>query len=703
VAIEAHATHDHPPASDPSEQQLTTRADWFGGAWREAFAVGLLVALWSLLFRGFDGGRWSDIPIFKSFIDPTLYVNDPFIYSLHNGTPAAYTYRFIAAVAGALSFLPLDAALFVLYLPTSVVSLALLYRLALYLVDDRLGAGLLLLFYVAGFRLLTVGSAILHSAELTPAFLALPFQIGALYAFLRKSHALAGALAGLGVVVHAPTSSYVGLAIGLAYLLRIRHYGPRNVAVAGGLMLLCAAPAVVGALRDHTDSLPGWALQLARIELATDISLAIAWDRAALRLYNGFGLVLLGLALMGTMQRSQHAQGRANAVIPQRSEGSHADQSPAPWREIPRRTLLGMTGTLIDFGHAALADGKVENERRRAVLALFGAVVILCGFAFAFIDVALRGPISTLVARLQFPRSAWIVNLIGLVYLAHYLRLAWATERLPRLPLVALGGAMLVSPSGFVPIEPVWLAATTLIVAGEVAGRVTHGERRRLAFRALDGLTITAVVGLAATSLRVQRTTLFDFNDAVRAAAVIGVLLSAWLLVLVLRGRADRTVALGAGLALALAGAFAVRGSDDWLYQTRHRGGLASAAEFQEWARSSTPKDSVFLILPSEPNNDTFYKHAERAVYLVRERANQAVYFREHNLEFQDRVLALGVSGVLRYREELDPQYRRLTEARVRELAARFGVTHFVPARAGEFTFPIVYQQGGWTVYEVTP
>ena len=54
------------------------------------------MALWSLLFRGFDGGRWSDIPIFKSFVDPSLYVNDPFVYALHDGTPAAYTYRFIA-------------------------------------------------------------------------------------------------------------------------------------------------------------------------------------------------------------------------------------------------------------------------------------------------------------------------------------------------------------------------------------------------------------------------------------------------------------------------------------------------------------------------------------------------------------------------------------------------------------------------------
>jgi hypothetical protein len=95
--------------------------------------------------------------------------------------------------------------------------------------------------------------------------------------------------------------------------------------------------------------------------------------------------------------------------------------------------------------------------------------------------------------------------------------------------------------------------------------------------------------------------------------------------------------------------------------------------------------------------------NADRAIYLVRERANQAVYFPSHNQEFRARVEGLGVSNVLRYREELDQAYRRLTEQRIRALAAEFKVTHFVPARAGDFSFPVVYQEGGWTVYEVTP
>jgi hypothetical protein len=69
--------------------------------WREPLLAGLLFTLWSLSTRGFDGARWSDVPIIKSFADPRLYRQDPFIMVLHDGTPAAYPYQLIAAVVQA--------------------------------------------------------------------------------------------------------------------------------------------------------------------------------------------------------------------------------------------------------------------------------------------------------------------------------------------------------------------------------------------------------------------------------------------------------------------------------------------------------------------------------------------------------------------------------------------------------------------------
>jgi hypothetical protein len=614
------------------------------GSWREALIAGLIGTLASLLFRGFEGGRWSDIPIFKSFVDPRLYLNDPFVQALHDGTPAAYTYRVIAAVIGALPWLPIEGALFVLFVPASIAGLALAYRLARQLVGDRVSAIVFLCLYVAGFRLLTVGSPILNSAELTPAFLALPLQLGALYLFLRERHALTGIVAGLAIVIHAPTSSYVGLAIGLAYVIRIRHYGVRNVATAGLLMLLCSAPTVVGAIAQHSEPLPGWALQLARIELATDISMSVNWSRGGFLLYNVLGGLLLLAAMM---------------IAP-------------------------------------------AGSTRRAVLALFAAVAVLCAVAFVFIDVSLRGPISTLVARLQLPRAAWVVDIVGLVYLAHLLRQAWRMRWAPRPLLMILFGALLVSPSDFAPLEPVWVVATPLLVLTFLSRHWLAEPQRRRFDLGVVVLAALSVVGFAALRLTTRRLWQLDLDDGVKAAAMIAVLVVGSQIVVLARRWLPMRSAAVAGLAVVVIGAFLVRGSTGWIYQLQHRGGLASAAAFQEWARTQTPVDSVFLILPSEPNNDDFYMNADRALYLVRERANQAVYFPSHNQEFRARVEALGVSEVLRYREELDQAYRRLTEDRIRDLAARFKVTYFVPARAGDFSFPIVYQEGGWTVYQVT-
>ncbi|MFN8521705.1 MAG: hypothetical protein U0821_01190 [Chloroflexota bacterium] len=607
--------------------------------WREALAVGTVAAIWSLLFRGFDGGRWSDIPIIKSFVDPRLYVHDPFIYSLHDGTPAAYTYQFIALVVGALSFTSLDAALFVLYLPTSVVSLAIVYRIALHLAGNRFSATVVLALYIASFRLTSVGSAILHSAELTPAFLALPLQLAGLYGFLTGRHLLAGAATGLALNVHAPTTSYVGGAIGIAYLLGIRGAGVRAVAVAGFSMLLCGMPAILGSVTRHTDALPGWALQLARIELATDLSVLVNWDRLPLRAHNLAGLALLGLGLLSTGQR----------------------------------------------------------QHRWSVLRIVVGVIALCAVSVVFIDLYLRGPVSTLVARLQFPRAAWLVNVLGLPFVASYLVRAWQDGSQPRTLVLTLFGAMLVSPSDFSPAEPLFLSAALAIVLIAAAQRWTT-----LPTRSLEAVGPALVAAVASARAFGTRYWIVDLNDGLKAAAMAAALLAGWGLWLLLKNRTGEKTALGAALFLALLGAWGIRGSTDWLFELRHRGGLNAAAEFQQWASEQTPIDSVFLILPSEPNNETFYKNANRALFLMRERANQAVYFTAHNYEFRDRVLAIGGTDVLRYREELDSAYRRLTEERIREMGRLYGVTHFVPARTAEFTFPVVYQRGGWTVYKVS-
>jgi len=603
--------------------------------------MGAIFTLWSVAFRGFDGGRWSDIPIFKSFMDPELYKMDPFITALHDGTPAAFTYQTVGVLARAFG---LETTLTLLFIPASVASIAVLYQLARDVTGERLAAAFFLLCYVASFRLLTVGSTILHSAETTPAFLALPFQVGGLLAAFRGRHWLAGLLLGLGLDVHAPTTILIALGVGAIWLALIPRIGIRQPLIGGLVLLLAGAPAIVGSLGQHTDALPLWALYLAKAELATDISTATAFETWHLRLRNLIGAALLVTAFLC-----------------------------AP----PKRNRLELL---------ALAVGSL----------------LMCLAALIFFDISLKTPLSTMIARLQFPRSVWLVNVFGLMLLAGLIVQSWRGNTVPRWLLAALTASLLLSPRDFIPWEPIWPVSASLIIGLLVV--------RRFIPRFSKPATMLAAVVLAATiaavffaSLTGRRINDIDISQGV---LVDGLSILAVSLVLLLPrfshvAPSQRTTVIGA--AVVLTGALVLARFETWQYQRSHAGGLRAADEFQAWARTSTPVDSVFLTLPSEPNNDNFYKLSERALYLVRERANQAVYFPRHNEEFRLRLEALGIDDPVAYKSDLDRAYRRLDESQLRRLARDFGVTHFVPARAVDLPFPIVYQSGGWTVYEVSP
>lgn len=637
-AVEARVAAAAAPGDGPRQAGQTVRGPSAAG-WGEAVLVGALTTVWSLAERGFAGGRWWDVPGIKSFIDPRLYRQDPFVWTLHNGTPAAYPYQLIAAVARGLPFLSLDQVLLLLYLPVTLAALTLLYRIGLVLSGSRAAAILFLVLYVAGFRLVTIGSSVLHSAETTPQTLALPLQLGALAALLAGRLRLAGLLLGLAFNLHMPSTVLIAGAFGLYQVLSARRLGLKSVAVSLGLMVLAGSPALAGSLLYHADQLPLWALYLARLDTATDVSFTINFSTRALAAYNLLGLGLVALAL-----------------------------------------------------RAAPADAG-----RRLTLLFLLAVGVMCAGALLFFDLSLRTPLSTLVTRLQLPRSAWLLNVLGLLYLARYLVEGWRTGRLPRSAVLLSVAAMLAAQPELPPLDPLWLAAGSLVLA---VGLLPRLRAWPLADWAPVGL---ALVAGAAGAARLASSDL-DFGLALRTIVVLAGLALGWGLAVVLhRRRSTLRYATGAGVVVGLLVAAGLQRADEWRYAAAHKGGLQSAAAFQEWARTQTPLDSVFLLLPSEPNNEAFYRNAERAVFLVRQRANQALYFREHNLEFERRVRALGVDQPLRYREDLDAAYRRLTEDQVRMLAREFGVTYFVPARAGSFSFPIVYQAGGWTVYEVRP
>jgi hypothetical protein len=314
--------------------------------------------------------------------------------------------------------------------------------------------------------------------------------------------------------------------------------------------------------------------------------------------------------------------------------------------------------------------------------------------ALLFVDLSLQTPFSTLAERLQLTRSAWLLNLLGLIYLTRLLVVGWRAGRLPKPLALLLVAAMLEAPPDWNHLDPLLLAGWVLLLAQQL------GRRPLLDRLGTWGPWALALLGGLAGAAHLELKEL-DFGLSLRTTIVFGGLALGWGLYEALTRRGVDARRAAPALALGLLCAVGVRQADNWSYANAHKGGLKAAADFQDWARTKTPLDSVFLILPSEPNNQDFYRRAERALYLARDRSQWIVYFREQAFEFQRRVQAFGIDQPARYRDDLDNAYRRLTEDQVRQLARDFGVTHFVPARAGSYSFPIVYQSGGWTVYDV--
>ena len=86
---------------------------------------------------------------------------------------------------------------------------------------------------------------------------------------------------------------------------------------------------------------------------------------------------------------------------------------------------------------------------------------------------------STLVARLQLPRAAWLLNLFGLLGVAGYVARGWRTGSLPRPLALLLLAPLLVAPPDFLPLDPLLVVAVPLLVAQALwpagSGRVSSG------------------------------------------------------------------------------------------------------------------------------------------------------------------------------------------------------------------------------------
>src|SRR6185295_4202503 len=179
---------------------------------------------------------------------------------------------------------------------------------------------------------------------------------------------------------------------------------------------------------------------------------------------------------------------------------------------------------------------------------------------------------------------------------------SWRTGDVPRWLLATLAASMLLSPRDFIPWEPIWPVATSLTIATILARRYAPALARIAA--TVSALALSAILaGVLVMSVMGRRITDVDVSQGVLVSILAIMAVAALVLVpRLIRQRPSSQVTMAAATITVIA-ALGLARFESWQFQRSHAGGLRAAEEFQTWARTSTPLDSVFLTLPSEPNN----------------------------------------------------------------------------------------------------
>ena len=401
-------------------------------------------------------------------------------------------------------------------------------------------------------------------------------------------------------------------------------------------------------------------------------------------------------------------------------------------------TSMYGTFALVYFGAAFLLDPGYRREWIRWARTL-GLLLALCAFPLVLAARALGDPLRDpgtwlKVSRfrswwhmypLRWERADFLVAgaLLGLLVLFvglgggafHRLRrhaLVWSGAAVAWLSLAYLGAYVFVSPKILLGqpgrATDLWIcfAAMTIVaigaaklesepgassVAGDELSRETWGWPGRLSVAAFVGPFILwtptgwilAAAGLAGLAIPPVWRFVFDRGNPRRVALLLvsWCCLSALLLVAI---RASRT------------------GLTEALVERPH----AVVREVAVWARSSTPREAVFLVDPgSDPDWDQFMGLSERSVFTNWEEGTAIHWSPNYAAEWVRRLALLGVD-VDAEGDDLDPftlggAFQDLSDGDVERLRAQARVRYWVVSERRRSGYPAVFRSKGYKVLDL--
>ena len=221
------------------DSQIQTSVDDSNSGWNRLLTVcGLIMAAYAWMLRfGYRFGVVNhpiQVPMFKSWIDPTLYAGDAMI-ATRPGFTTTY-YQILSQFVSETSQIPF--VYFAMQLVSIFVALAGLFALGRSLGKGSLAGWLTILIAMLPPPILAEARVLLSThSHAEPAF---ALQIWALVAFLNRRPALAFGMLGLAFNIHALNSAYLVVCLGPALLLEPALR--RSILRSGIAFAICAQP-----------------------------------------------------------------------------------------------------------------------------------------------------------------------------------------------------------------------------------------------------------------------------------------------------------------------------------------------------------------------------------------------------------------------------------------------------------------------------
>lgn len=130
------------------------------------------------------------------------------------------------------------------------------------------------------------------------------------------------------------------------------------------------------------------------------------------------------------------------------------------------------------------------------------------------------------------------------------------------------------------------------------------------------------------------------------------------------------------------------------------------------WAAKNTPKDALWLVPPGvEGGWGSFRALAKRSVFVTWKDGTNILFAPGYTEHWVERIACLGFD-IRQHRlgwhqrspvdgDNINRLYLRLSDERVRDLAARYGIDYWVVPTEKPSHFPVVFSDGRWKVLQV--